>query len=257
MLIIEAKGITMPTNQPPSDRRLKANRANAQDSTGPRTPEGQESSREAISAQNGPSHRTNLDNFIDIAVLPGECFNRFNSTLQRYIAVYRPTDSVELDIVNQMAVNVSQLERYQSHIFANTRELAYSTDTMGTPEERAAQSVAATILHPQVKEYNRLIAASQRLRGRLIADLTKHRNEMEQAPKRSLRQPPVVESTPAPEPKIRGWEDYESKKDAPEFARTHNYGIDTKFSQQSNPNRAFNITQLRRKQPLGPTQKAA
>ena len=235
-----------------SEAQLAANRANAQHSTGPRTPEGK-----LISAQNGPRHKTNIDNFIDIAVLPGECFNAFNATLQRYIAVYRPSDSVELDIVNQMAVNVSQLERYQSHVFANTRSLAYSPDTKGTPEERAAQSVAATILHPQIKEYNRLIAACQRLRGRLIADLAKHRNEIEKAPTRALPTPAVVQPTNLPEPEIRGWEDYESNKDHPDLARTHNYGIDTKFFKQSNPTATFNISQLIKKQPLDPTKKAA
>ena len=241
----------------PSNAQIAANRANAQHSTGPRTPEGK-----LASAQNGPGHsgnarKTDIDNFINIAVLPGECFNAFNATLQRYIAVYRPTDSVQLDIVNQMAVNVTQLERYQSIVFANTRELVYSADTKGTPEERAAQSVSAIILHPQVKEYNRLIAACQRLRGRLIADLAKHRDEIEKAPTRALPTPAVVQATDLPEPKIRGWEDYQKKQDTPNFAPTHNYGINPDFSEQSNPNGTFNLSQLRRKPAFDPAKKAA
>ena len=51
MLILIAKGPTMPKIQPPSDRRLAANRANAQLSTGPRTPEGK-----AASSQNACKH---------------------------------------------------------------------------------------------------------------------------------------------------------------------------------------------------------
>ena len=226
------------SSRAPSEARLAANPANAQLSTGPR-------------------HRTNADELTNIAVLPGECFKKFEATLKRYVAVYRPTDSVELDIVHQMALNLSQLDRYQSIVFANTRELAYSQDLKGTPEERTAQAVTIHITHPQVKEYNRLIAACHRLRGRLIADLAKHRNEIEKAPTRALRTPAVVQPTNLPEPEIRGWEDYESNKHHPDLARTHNYGIDTKFFKQSNPTATFNISQLIKKQPLDPTKKAA
>ena len=222
------------SSRAPSEARLAANPANAQLSTGPR-------------------HRTNADELTNIAVLPGECFKKFEATLKRYVAVYRPTDSVELDIVHQMALNLSQLERYQSIVFANTRELAYSQDLKGTPEERTAQAVTTHITHPQIKEYNRLIAACQRL----IADLAKHRNEIEKAPTRALPTPAVVQPTNLPEPEIRGWEDYESNKDHPDLARTHNYGIDTKFFKQSNPTATFNISQLIKKQPLDPTKKAA
>ena len=207
------------SSRAPSEARLAANPANAQLSTGPR-------------------HRTNADELTNIAVLPGECFKKFEATLKRYVAVYRPTDSVELDIVHQMALNLSQLDRYQSIVFANTRELAYSQDLKGTPEERTAQAVTTHITHPQIKEYNRLIAACQRL----IADLAKHRNEIEKAPTRALRTPAVVQPTNLPEPEIRGWEDYESNKDHPDLARTHNYGIDTKFFKQSNPTATFNIS---------------
>ena len=241
----------------PSEAQLAANRANAQLSTGPRTPEGK-----LASAQNGPrhssnAHRTNADELIDIAVLPGECFKKFEATLQRYVAVYRPADSVELDIVHQMALNVSQLERYQSIVFANTRELAYSQEIKGTPEERTAQAVTTHITHPQIKEYNRLIAACHRLRGRLIADLANHRNEIEKAHTRTLVPPAVTEPTPVPEPQRRGWQDYQSKRDTPEMAATHNYGINLDFSKQSNPIREFNVTQLTRKFPKNPTPKAA
>ena len=240
-----------------SEAQLAANRANAQLSTGPRTPEGK-----LISAQNGPRHsinphRTNADELTNIAVLPGECFKKFEATLQRYVAVYRPTDSVELDIVHQMALNLSQLDRYQSIVFANTRELAYSQDLKGTPEERTAQAVTTHITHPQVKEYNRLIAACHRLRGRLIADLANHRNEIEKAHTRTLVPPAVTEPTPVPEPQRRGWQDYQSKRDNPDLAPTHNYGINLDFSTQSNPTREFNVTQLIRKHPKTPTEKAA
>ena len=226
------------SSRAPSEARLAANPANAQLSTGPR-------------------HRTNADELTNIAVLPGECFKKFEATLQRYVAVYRPTDSVELDIVHQMALNLSQLDRYQSIVFANTRELAYSQDLKGTPEERTAQAVTTHITHPQVKEYNRLIAACQRLRGRLIADLAKHRNEIEKAPTRALLSPAIVQPTNLPEPEIRGWQDYQSKRDSPDLAPTRNYGINLDFSKQSNPTREFNLTQLIRKYPKTPTEKAA
>ena len=226
------------SSRAPSEARLAANPANAQLSTGPR-------------------HRTNADELTNIAVLPGECFKKFEATLKRYVAVYRPTDSVELDIVHQMALNLSQLDRYQSIVFANTRELAYSQDLKGTPEERTAQAVTTHITHPQVKEYNRLIAACQRLRGRLIADLAKHRNEIEKAPNRTLVPPVITDSIPVPEPQRRGWQDYQSKRDNPDLAPTHNYGINLDFSKQSNPIREFNISQLRKKYPFDPTKKVA
>ena len=226
------------SSRAPSEARLAANPANAQLSTGPR-------------------HRTNADELTNIAVLPGECFKKFEAILQRYVAVYRPTDSVELDIVHQMALNVSQLDRYQSIVFSNTRELAYSQDLKGSPEERTAQAVTTHITHPQVKEYNRLIAACHRLRGRLIADLANHRNEIDKAPNRTLVPPAVTEPTPVPEPQRRGWQDYESKRDTPEMAPTHNYGINVDFSKQSNPTREFNVTQLTRRFPKNPDKKAA
>ena len=222
------------SSRAPSEARLAAKPATSQLSTGPR-------------------HRTNADELTNIAVLPGECFKKFEATLKRYVAVYRPTDSVELDIVHQMALNLSQLDRYQSIVFANTRELAYSQDLKGTPEERTAQAVTTHITHPQIKEYNRLIAACQRL----IADLAKHRNEIEKAPNRTLVPPVITDSIPVPEPQRRGWQDYQSKRDNPDLAPTHNYGINLDFSKQSNPIREFNISQLRKKYPFDPTKKVA
>ena len=84
--------------QPPkplTDPQLARNRANAQKSTGPRTPEGKRNS-----SQNAISH-----GFLARSILlPGESAARFHALLASYARRFQPASQDEHDLVETMAV---------------------------------------------------------------------------------------------------------------------------------------------------------
>jgi hypothetical protein len=81
--------------RPLTEQQLAANRANAQKSTGPRTPEGKRnSSRNAIS-------RGSLASAV---VLPDEAAGAFYSLLRSYTRQFEPASQDEYDLVETMAV---------------------------------------------------------------------------------------------------------------------------------------------------------
>jgi hypothetical protein len=86
--------MTHPT-KPLTDTQLARNQANAQKSTGPRTPEGKRNS-----SQNAISH-----GFLARSILlPGESAARFHALLASYSRRFRPASQDEHDLVETMAV---------------------------------------------------------------------------------------------------------------------------------------------------------
>jgi hypothetical protein len=76
-----------------SAAQLAARRANAQHSTGPRTPEGK-----AIAALNSVQHGL----CSNAAVLPGESVEEFQATLEGWVHELKPVDAFERELVYNM-----------------------------------------------------------------------------------------------------------------------------------------------------------
>jgi len=85
-----------------SDRKLAANQANAQKSTGPTSPLGK-----IISSRNSERHRI----LAASVVLDNESPKRFVAVLNSFNAYYRPADPIECALVERMAVCHWRLQR--------------------------------------------------------------------------------------------------------------------------------------------------
>jgi hypothetical protein len=85
-----------------SERKLAANRANAEKSTGPRSPLGK-----IISSANSSRHRI----LAASVVLDNESPKRFIALLNSFNAHYRPQDPIERSLVERMAVSHWRLMR--------------------------------------------------------------------------------------------------------------------------------------------------
>ena len=82
-----------------SQRRIEANRRNAQNSTGPRTPAGK-----ANSAQNSTTHglsRLKMNPLAPGCFLSMEDENQFRGLLDEYVATYTPQHRDELDLLTE------------------------------------------------------------------------------------------------------------------------------------------------------------
>ena len=120
--------------------RLVANRANAQHSTGPRTPEGK-----AVAARNSTKHGLSSKQ----VVIAGEDPAEYDAHRAELIAALKPAGAVESDLVEEIAANSWRLKRAHRFETAILNELA-----AGSPDADAA--IAKAFLQ-QPKELDRLI----------------------------------------------------------------------------------------------------
>jgi hypothetical protein len=95
-----------------SERKLAANQANAQKSTGPTSPLGK-----LISSRNSDRHRI----LAASVVLDNESPKRFIAALNSFNAHYRPADPIERALVERMAVCHWRLQRILAMETANIR----------------------------------------------------------------------------------------------------------------------------------------
>ena len=113
-----AKGDVMIDWNKVTERKLEANRRNAQKSTGPNTPEGKERSK-----YNHTSHGF----FCAQLVLPGECYEDFEYLREALIDDFRPQNHAELLLVDRIAIASWKLRRMQRaeeqvhHVVEQTR----------------------------------------------------------------------------------------------------------------------------------------
>ena len=126
-----------------SQKRIEANRRNAQKSTGPRTADGK-----AKSAQNATTH--GLSSLNRNPLNPG-CFLRiedesqFQTTLNEYVATYRPQQRDELDLLTeavfakwrQQRLWVAETAQIEVAIAQNERDLQLSLPTANAPAHLA------------------------------------------------------------------------------------------------------------------------
>src|ERR1039457_4535636 len=127
VLSLKSEGTLMPIPRKPiSDKQLAANRANAAQSTGPRSPEGK-----ARSAQNSRKHGFTASTF---AVVRLEDLDEVARLRQDAIAVYQPVNSQELFAVERIALAQQTLLRVERlHTGLCTTFLNEALDGNGRP----------------------------------------------------------------------------------------------------------------------------
>jgi hypothetical protein len=89
----------------PTQKQIEANRRNAQNSTGPKTPEGKEAVR--FNA---------LKSGIDAAsmIIPGEDPEQLKTLVEEFTETWKPADSVERELVDQLIDDVWRLRRLRT-----------------------------------------------------------------------------------------------------------------------------------------------
>src|SRR5258707_4273063 len=90
---------------PTSPARLEANAANAQHSTGPRTPEGR-----ARSSQNARTHGLTAR---DVVLAPDER-EEFDQLLSDYQAAVKPQDAIQQSLFEELVASAWNLRRVRS-----------------------------------------------------------------------------------------------------------------------------------------------
>jgi hypothetical protein len=113
----------MSTTKPPSERRLAANRANAQKSTGPRTPEGK-----AASSRNAVKHGFTASSF---SVVRLEDLQEIAKLKADAVACYKPVNAQELFAVERIALAQMQIlrgARLEAGLFTAAFNLAIDPD---------------------------------------------------------------------------------------------------------------------------------
>lgn len=115
-----------------TEKQIRANRANAAKSRGPKTPAGK-----ARASQNARKHTFNAYSVIAI----GEDNNAFDAFLGSYITRFQPADDVEADLVEDLAVAAWKRRRYwalEAGLFNHTR-IQIRSD--GDPQQFVASQV--------------------------------------------------------------------------------------------------------------------
>jgi hypothetical protein len=124
-----------------SDARLRANRRNAQKSTGPKTPEGK--TRSALNA-------TRHGILSQVIHLPEEEMASYNEFTERYVASVQPVGAVETELANSCAdlqFRLHRLAAAEHNLFAIGHDEQGERWNTGHPESHAALTMAETLRH--------------------------------------------------------------------------------------------------------------
>jgi hypothetical protein len=116
-----------------SQKRIDANRRNAQKSTGPRTPEGKSRSR---------FNRLKHGLTATIAVIPGEDRAAYEARLEAMIESMAPRNQVELDLLGQIAATTWSLERAAR---AGAAQISYRIRNETSERERREEDEAIAL----------------------------------------------------------------------------------------------------------------
>jgi hypothetical protein len=178
---------TTTPNKPPSDARLRANRRNAQKSTGPKTPKGK-----GRSALNATRHGI-LSHVIH---LPEEEMNSYNEFTERYVTSLQPVGAVETELANACAdlqFRLHRLAAAEHNLFAIGHDEQGERWNTGHPESHAALTMAET-LRRSPDPLALLTLYEGRLNRRFLQtlkqlrEIQKDRQEQEQAELKELTQ---------------------------------------------------------------------
>jgi hypothetical protein len=129
---------TTPKKQP-SDARLRANRRNAQKSTGPKTEAGKQ--RSALNA-------TRHGILSQVIHLPEEEMKSYDEFTERYVASLQPIGAVETELANACAdlqFRLHRLAAAEHNLFAIGHDEQGERWNTGHPESHAALTMAETL----------------------------------------------------------------------------------------------------------------
>jgi hypothetical protein len=156
---------------PISDKQLAANRANAQKSTGPRTPEGK-----AVCRLNGFQH-----GFTGLAVvMTDEDREAQNAFVRPYIQALNPIGPIELQLAQTIALDnfrVNRLKAIEENMFAYG-ELGPLSDKIDTEHARVHHAIVqAQVFVLNDKSFDRLSLYEQRITRNIHKNLKLLREE--------------------------------------------------------------------------------
>ena len=104
----------MPNQLTPEEKKAKravTNRANAQKSTGPRTPEGKARARHNSIKHDRRAQLTDYSGAVNTVLLPGEPMAEYVRSVEALAAKLAPRDEVELEIVHRVAAGQWEIRR--------------------------------------------------------------------------------------------------------------------------------------------------
>jgi len=104
----------MPNQLTPEEKKAKraaTNRANAQKSTGPRTPEGKARARHNSIKHGRRAQLTDYSGVVNTVLLPGEVMAEYVRSVEALVAKLAPRDEVELEIVHRVAAGQWEIRR--------------------------------------------------------------------------------------------------------------------------------------------------
>jgi len=186
-----------------SDRQIAANRANAQKSTGPRTPEGR-----AASSANSLQHGM----YAKSTILPGEDPAEYEALRDEHYLQFAPADPDERDLLDLMVKYKWQLRRLQDSY--DQMWLHYSPGAESSeshPESPLAGIfIRANLYSPNLINLSRMIHSTDRAfhRTRTALIRTQEKRRQAEAKTAASQQPltppylPVLKHTPVPPTEI-------------------------------------------------------
>jgi hypothetical protein len=104
----------MPSTLTPEEKKAKraaTNRANAQKSTGPRTPEGKARARHNSTKHGRRAQIIDYSSTVNTVLLPGEPVAEYARSVEALVAKLAPRDEVELEIVHRVAAGQWEIRR--------------------------------------------------------------------------------------------------------------------------------------------------
>jgi hypothetical protein len=158
-----------------SDKKLAANRANAQRSTGPKTPEGK-----ARSALNATTHA----GFAAATLLPHEDPDPFCRFRKAWVKSYSPQTLPELYLIDRAVSLAWRLRRLQA---ADTD--LHCVHPERTPAENLARAYCVDADNSSNNQFDRLMRAEDRLQGMLHRTL----RQFHQLQKAHYQTPPSID----------------------------------------------------------------
>lgn len=153
-----------------SDAQIAANRANAQHSTGPNTPEGK--------AQSSKNARKRRPGELPLTLMEDE--TAFAAHCDGVQAAFEPHDAFEAELVRQIALHqwrLGRVQRIEAALFdAEVHRINYSRATHYDPAKlHSTRAKPADIWPERIEDVSRREAAIERALDRALAMLARHR----------------------------------------------------------------------------------
>lgn len=169
-----------------SPRRLAANRANARKSTGPKSPQGKQTAK-FNALQHGLTARH--------VCLPGESRDDYDERRRQYIHLFKPTNILELELVDALAAALWAKQRYTRIETHNIEDQVYRSrlDFDANYDEITTDGEAALAFRVLADESNAL-----QLLERYGARATRDVRAAMQLLQEAIRMRPTPPAPPAP-----------------------------------------------------------